>query len=522
MINLRWFWTTSAKDISILYFIYGIFTAIIGSILSLEIRLELGLNGEHIINSSNYGNIYNSIVTAHALIMIFYFVMPITLGGFGNYLIPTLIGAIDMAYPRINGLSFWLLLPSLLLLYLSLFIENGVGTGWTIYPPLSSLIGYNNNSVDIAIIALHLAGISSLLSSINFIITIINMRLPGLKLFDLPLFVWSILITTILLLLSLPILASALTMLLTDRNINTSFFNNSLGGDVVLFQHLFWLFGHPEVYILIIPIFGIISHVINIFSQKEIYGSISMIYAMISIAILGFAVWSHHMYTVGLDVDSRAYFTGATLIIAIPTGIKIFSWLATLFHGKLRLELPLYYSIGFLILFTIGGLSGVLLANASLDISYHDTYFIIGHFHYVSSMGVLFGLLSGYYYWSPIILSYKYNNLLSYIQFWTLLIGVNITFMPMHFLGLNGLPRRIGDYPENYSYYNILASIGSFISIISLFLFIYIIYRQLLDKIPFKGWLLNSFFLNKYKVPTLDHIIKSPYKYHTFNQVPII
>jgi heme/copper-type cytochrome/quinol oxidase subunit 1 len=348
------------------------------------------------------------------------------------------------------------------------------------------------------------------------------MRLQGLKLYILPLFVWSILITAILLLLSLPILASALTMLLTDRLINTSFYDSSLGGDNILYQHLFWLFGHPEVYILIIPIFGMVSEVISTFSRKEIFGSISMIYAMISIAILGFAVWAHHMYTVGLDIDSRAYFTAATLTIAIPTGIKIFSWLATLFNGNIKYEIPIYYAFSFLFLFTIGGLSGVLLANGSLDIAYHDTYFVVAHFHYVLSMGVLFGLLAGYYYWSPLILGLLYNHLLSKIQFWTLFIGVNLTFFPMHFLGLSGLPRRIGDYPEDYGNLNFIISIGSFISFFSLLLFIYILYRQLKDKIIFQGWNSNYYFSNNYSNHNIEFILHFPPHFHHFKETPII
>lgn len=524
---IRFLFSTNAKEISILYFIYGIFSIIIGSVLSLFIRLELSISGNHYITSSNYGTIYNLIITSHALIMIFYSIMPLSIGGFGNYLVPIMIGASDMSYPRVNNVSFWLLVPSLLLIYLSGFIETGVATGWTIYTPLSSLTGTNNNSVDLGIIALHLAGLSSLLSSINFISTILMMRIKGLKLYLIPLFVWSILITTILLLLSLPVLASALTMLLTDRLINTSFYDGSLGGDNVLYQHLFWIFGHPEVYILIIPAFGIISEVISTYSRKEIFGSISMIYAMISIAILGFAVWAHHMYTVGLDIDSRAYFTAATLTIGVPTGIKIFSWLATLFNGYIKYELGMYYAISFLFLFTIGGLSGVLLANGSLDIAYHDTYMVVGHFHYVLSMGVLFGLLAGYYYWSPLILGLKYNNILSKIQFWTLFFGVNLTFFPMHFLGLAGMPRRIGDYPEDYGNLNFIISIGSFISFFSLLLFIFVIYRQLIDKKIFSGWndkyiFSKINFKHTYANHNLEFVIKFPPSFHHFKELPII
>jgi cytochrome c oxidase subunit 1 len=522
----RWFWSTNHKDIGTLYLIFSIVAGVIGATVSGLMRLELAAPGLQYLPIWSGGgdpaatlHLWNVLVTAHGLIMIFFVIMPAMVGAFGNWFVPIMIGAPDMAFPRMNNISFWLLVSAFILFVGSTLVPggtgNGAGTGWTLYPPLSTS-GSPGPAVDMVILSIHLAGASSILGAINFITTIFNMRAPGMDLFRVPLFVWSILVTAFMLLLALPVLAAAITMLLVDRNCGTTFFDPSGGGDPILYQHLFWFFGHPEVYIMILPGFGIISQVVATFSRKPVFGYLGMVFALIAIGLIGFIVWAHHMFTTGLSVNVKLYFSAASMVIAVPTGIKVFSWIATMWGGSLRFDTPLLWALGFIFMFTIGGVTGVVLANGGIDDILQDTYYVVAHFHYVLSLGAVFSLFAGFYYWFPKMSGRMLNETLGKVHFWIFFVGVNLVFFPMHFLGMQAMPRRIPDYPDNFAFWNHIASLGFVVMATSLLVFFANLFWSLRAgrRAGPNPWGEGA--------TTLEWTLPSPPPYHQFETLPLI
>jgi cytochrome c oxidase subunit I len=527
----RWFMSTNHKDIGTLYLIFAICAGIIGGLISGLMRWELAEPGiQHltywasIMKGSGASldeayHMWNVLITAHGLIMVFFMVMPAIIGGFGNWFVPLMIGAPDMAFPRMNNISFWLTVVAFIMLLGSSFVPGGTGlgagTGWTVYAPLSTS-GSVGPAVDMAIFSLHLAGAASILGAVNFITTIFNMRAPGMTIHKMPLFVWSVLVTAFLLLLALPVLAAAITMLLVDRNFGGAFFDAAGGGDPILYQHLFWFFGHPEVYIMILPGFGIISQIVATFSRKPVFGYLGMAYAMVAIGVVGFVVWAHHMFTIGMSVEMKMYFTAATMVIAVPTGIKIFSWIATMWGGSVSFKTPMVWAMGFIFMFTVGGVTGVVLANGGIDDNLHDTYYVVAHFHYVLSLGAVFSLFAGFYYWFAKMSGRHLSEFLGHLHFWVFFIGVNMLFFPMHFLGNQGMPRRYPDYPEAYAYWNEIASYGYAVMGVGVIIFFVNVFWSLAAGRRAEGNYWGE------GATTLEWTLSSPPPFHQFETLPVI